>query len=290
MGVFESPAVDADEATAVNDIELDDRLDEHAARVAVEDAGASPHAGFGAVVRSLFRALCWFMLVAAVVYLGVAGMNYALISGVQIPEELRGTKILLTYSAVQALLFAVAGIAGLVGDCHTDSQRYLRLAPLAPAALAIAAEATQMFNMGDHVLNNRFIYGANFFFGILAVLAGALAAAILYLSYKQGDQRAGGCGAMVTFETDPVVSPSPLSSAVPAVEPVEGVAEELEGTSEEFEGASESKADGDSDGAAFGDREDGDEDEEEGEGEDEEEGENEDGDEEEVERPHGAHF
>ena len=290
MGIFESPAVDVDEATAANDIELDER----AARAAVEDFGALPQTGFGAVARPLFRALCWLMLAAAVVYLGVAGMNYALISGVQIPEELRGTKILLTYSAVQALLFAAAGIAGLVGDCRADFKRYLRLAPLAPALLAVAAEVTQMFNMGDHVLDNRFIFGANFFFGILALFAGALAAVSLYLSYKQGDQQASEYGVAATVDTDPVAASMPFSHAAPAAgdsaqelvrdaaanaapgalpEPDEAegaVAELLEGADEELEGTFEPEEDGRSDGVAADDCED--------------------EDEEEVERPHGAHF
>ena len=189
MDIFESPAVDVDEATVVNDIEPDESgaaAPAVAAGVGVagaiaDDARAdAPHTALAGVLRTLFCVLCWFMLAAAVVYLGVAGMNYALISGAQIPEELRGTRILLIYSAVQAALFAAAGVMGLVGVARTDNQRYLRLAPCAPAVLTIAAEATQMFNMGDHILDNRFIFGANFFFGILAILAVVLAAAGLF--------------------------------------------------------------------------------------------------------------
>ena len=180
------------------------------------------------VLRTLFCVLCWFMLAAAVVYLGVAGMNYALISAAQIPEELRGTRILLIYSAVQAVLFAAAGVMGLVGIVRTDNQRYLRLAPCAPAVLTIAAEATQMFNMGDHILDNRFIFGANFFFGILAILAVALAAAGLYLFGKHDDGRMPRYGAVVTFDTDPVAaSQAPLPAVSVDVDPLHGSAQGL---------------------------------------------------------------
>ena len=212
MDIFESPAVDVDDATVVNDIESDESgaaAPAVAAGVGVAGAIAdharadAPHTALAGVLRTLFCVLCWFMLAAAVVYLGVAGMNYALISGAQIPEELRGTRILLIYSAVQAVLFAAAGVMGLVGVARTDNQRYLRLAPCAPAVLTIAAEATQMFNMGDHILDNRFIFGANFFFGILAILAVALAAAGLCLFGKHDDGQMPRYGAVVAFDTDP---------------------------------------------------------------------------------------
>lgn len=240
MDIFESPAVDVDEATVVNDIEPDESGAAVAGAVAVgagaadavaaagvEDATAdagAPQTAPAGVVRTLFRALCWLLLVAAVVYLGVAGMNYALISGAQIPEELRGTRILLTYSAVQAALFAASGVMGLVGITRTDAQRYLRFAPCAPAVLVVAAEATQMFNMGDHILESRFIFGANFFFGILAVLACVLAAVSLYLLKEQDEQGPPEYRAVVTFDTDPVVA-SQLSSSTSAA--AEGAAQEL---------------------------------------------------------------
>ena len=121
MDIFESPAVDVDEATVVNDIEPDESgsaAPAVAAGVGVAGAVAddarvdAPHMALAGVLRTLFCVLCWFMLAAAVVYLGVAGMNYALISAAQIPEELRGTRILLIYSAVQAVLFAAAGVHG----------------------------------------------------------------------------------------------------------------------------------------------------------------------------------
>ena len=237
MDIFESPAVDVDEATVVNDIEPDESgsaAPAVAAGVGVAGAVAddarvdAPHMALAGVLRTLFCVLCWFMLAAAVVYLGVAGMNYALISAAQIPEELRGTKILLIYSAVQAVLFAAAGVMGLVGIARTDNQRYLRLAPCAPAVLAIAAEATQMFNMGDHILDNRFIFGVNFFFGILAILAVALAAAGLYLFGKHDDGRMPRYGAIVTFDTDPVaVSQTPLPAASADVDPLHGSAQGL---------------------------------------------------------------
>ena len=309
MGVFESPAVDVDEATAVNDIELDESGTAVAGAVAV-GAGAAdavaaagadaPQAAFAGVVCTLFRALCWLMLVAAVVYLGVAGMNYALISGAQIPEELRGTKILLTYSAVQAAMFAASGVMGLVGITRVDAQRYLRLAPCAPAVLVVAAEATQMFNMGDHILESRFIFGANFFFGILAVLAGVLAAVSLYLLKGQEEQFPSEYRAVVTFDTDPVVAsrlPSSSSAvaedtaqehvrdvaldaeteASPVPDDMAAAEDELgeyadEEREDEFALATELNDDADDavDDAADSDYED--------------------DDEEEVERPHGAHF
>ena len=237
MDLFESPAVDVDEATVVNDIEPDESgaaAPAVAAGVGVagaiaDDARAdAPHTALAGVLRTLFCVLCWFMLAAAVVYLGVAGMNYALISGAQIPEELRGTRILLIYSAVQAALFAAAGVMGLVGVARTDNKRYLRRAPCAPAVLTIAAEATQMFNMGDHILDNRFIFGANFFFGILAILAVVLAAAGLYLFGKHDDGQMPRYGAVVTFDTDPVVaSQVPLPAVSAAVDPLHGSAQGL---------------------------------------------------------------
>lgn len=288
MDVFEPSAAAANATTAVNDIDSDARVD-FVDLVADESAVALPQTGLGAVARRLFRVLCWFMLAAAVVYLGVAGMNYALISGVQIPEELRGTKILLTYSAAQALLFSASGIAGLVGESKTDAQRYLRLAPLVPAALVIAAEATHMFNMGDHVLDNRFIFGANFFFGILAVLAGALAAVSLYLSKGQdGSQRAAG-SAVVAFDTDPVLAETFPSSETPA--DTGSAQDSMMDEGSDVPVASREPADEDGDaqlGLETGD-EPGDEYREEGELEGGAVEDLED-EEEEVERPHGAHF
>lgn len=294
MDIFESPAVDVDEATVVNDIEPDESgsaAPAVAAGVGVAGAVAddarvdAPHMALAGVLRTLFCVLCWFMLAAAVVYLGVAGMNYALISAAQIPEELRGTRILLIYSAVQAVLFAAAGVMGLVGIARTDNQRYLRLAPCAPAVLTIAAEATQMFNMGDHILDNRFIFGANFFFGILAILAVALAAAGLYLFGKYDDGRMPRYGAVVTFGTDPVAaSQAPLPAVSVDVDPLHGSAQGLMQDAvldDEAEalpalggmGASDVEADvadeDAADEAAGGGYED---------------------DDEEVARPHGAHF
>ena len=88
MDIFESPAVDVDEATVVNDIEPDESgsaAPAVAAGVGVAGAVAddarvdAPHMALAGVLRTLFCVLCWFMLAAAVVYLGVAGMDNALI-------------------------------------------------------------------------------------------------------------------------------------------------------------------------------------------------------------------
>lgn len=302
MDIFESPAVDVDEATVVNDIEPDESgsaAPAVAAGVGVAGAVAddarvdAPHMALAGVLRTLFCVLCWFMLAAAVMYLGVAGMNYALISAAQIPEELRGTKILLIYSAMQAVLFAAAGVMGLVGIARTDNQRYLRLAPCAPAVLAIAAEATQMFNMGDHILDNRFIFGANFFFGILAILAVALAAAGLYLFGKHDDGRMPRYGAIVTFDTDPVaVSQTPLPAASADVDPLHGSAQGLMQDAALDDEAEALPALG---GMGASDVEPGvaDEDADEGADEDVDDDAADSGyedDDEEVARPHGAHF
>ena len=85
-----------------------------------------------------------------------------------------------------------------------------------------------MFNMGDHILDNRFIFGANFFFGILAILAAALAAAGLYLFGKHDDGRMPRYGAIVTFDTDPVAaSQTPLPAVSVDVDPLHGSAQGL---------------------------------------------------------------
>lgn len=194
--MFEPRAAGMGPSAAATDTELD------APAAAGFDASA-PRTEAAGIARTLFTVLCWSLFVAAMVYLGVAGVNYALISGVQIPEELRGTKILLAYSAVQAVLFFAAGVLGLVGRYRMDAKRYMCLAPWAPAALVVVAEATHMFNMGDHALNNSFIFGANFFFGALAVLAGILAAVTLHSARDQDGTQAA---AAAPFNADPVVA------------------------------------------------------------------------------------
>ena len=82
MDIFESPAVDVDEATVVNDIEPDESgAAASAVAAGVGAAGAiaddvrtdAPHTALAGVLRTLFCVLCWFMLAAAVVYLGVGG-------------------------------------------------------------------------------------------------------------------------------------------------------------------------------------------------------------------------
>lgn len=216
--MFEPRAAGMGSSAAATDMELD------APAAAGFDAPA-PRTEAARIARTLFKVLCWFLFVAAMVYLGVAGVNYALISGVQIPEELHGTKILLAYSAVQAVLFFAAGVLGLVGRSRMDAKRYMCLAPWAPAALVVVAEATHMFNMGDHALNNSFIFGANFFFGALAVLAGILAAVTLHSAKDQdGTQLAA---AVVSFDTDPVVAAefsSPANASDGATDDADGAA------------------------------------------------------------------
>ena len=86
-----------------------------------------------------------------------------------------------------------------------------------------------MFNMShDHILDNRFIFGANFFFGILAILAVVLAADGLYLFGKHDDGQMPRYGVVVTFDTDPVVaSQVPLPAVSAAVDPLHGSAQGL---------------------------------------------------------------
>lgn len=288
--MFEPRAAGMGPSAAATDTELD------APAAAGFDASA-PRTEAAGIARTLFTVLCWSLFVAAMVYLGVAGVNYALISGVQIPEELRGTKILLAYSAVQAVLFFAAGVLGLVGRYRMDAKRYMCLAPWAPAALVVVAEATHMFNMGDHALNNSFIFGANFFFGALAVLAGILAAVTLHSAKDQdGTQSAA---AVVSFDTDPVVAAefsSPADDAAgdaaddAAGDAVSGDVAASDGDAgdaaawEAGEAAREAAFEVDEeDGADAGhDRADAP-----GAGAEDAAGED---DEEEVERPHGAHF
>lgn len=138
---------------------------------------------------------CAILVAASLVYLVVAGMHFAVISGLFSQAEIEGTRTIIGYCLALFALFLGAAATGVwaCGDAEGLSRRMPICAGVAlvPLVLIAVAVGTSMFGMADSAFSSiGFIKWIDLSCGACAVVFAAMAVAVWRLDAKAG--AAGG--------------------------------------------------------------------------------------------------
>lgn len=141
---------------------------------------------------------CAILVAASLVYLVVAGMHFAVISGLFSQAEIEGTRTIIGYCLALFALFLGAAATGIwaCGDAEGLSRRMPICAGVAlvPLALIAVAVGTSMFGVADSAFSSiGFIKWIDLSCGACAVVFVALAVVVWRLDAKA--VAAGGDGA-----------------------------------------------------------------------------------------------
>ena len=146
---------------------------------------------------------CAILVAASLVYLVVAGMHLAVISGLFSQAEIEGTRTIIGYCLALFVLFLGAAATGAwaCGDAEGLPRRMPICAGVAlvPLALIAAAVGTSMFGVADSAFGSiDFIKWIDLSFGACAVVFAAMSVAVWRLDAKAaatgGDDVADGDG------------------------------------------------------------------------------------------------
>lgn len=159
---------------------------------------------------ALIKAASVAFILAGLVYLGIAGVNYAVLGAVYFESEQAGTVVVIVYALV---LFALASAVGVVGMWSTYNRARLKALSITACVFVIAILAgvvTANFGVRDSAFDNGIVFGMNLFFGVLALATGGLGVSAIV-----SDGRPGPSGAF-----DGQGAPGTLvpTSAVPAAD------------------------------------------------------------------------
>lgn len=159
---------------------------------------------------ALIKAASVAFILAGLVYLGIAGVNYAVLGAVYFESEQAGTVVVIVYALV---LFALASAVGVVGMWSTYNRARLKALSITACVFVIAILAgvvTANFGVRDSAFDNGIVFGMNLFFGVLALAAGGLGVSAIVSDGRPGPSDAfDGQGAPGTLAP---------TSAVPAAD------------------------------------------------------------------------
>ena len=132
----------------------------------------------------LIKMGCACLIAASLVYLALAGIHYAVISGLFSEAEVHGTRVIIAYALALFGLFLAAGVLGLWACIAPRRMPAFAAAALAPAAAIFAGVATSTFGVADSAFDAGFIKAFDLFFGVLALVLSAAAAAVWRLAAR----------------------------------------------------------------------------------------------------------
>lgn len=159
---------------------------------------------------ALIKAASVAFILAGLVYLGIAGVNYAVLGAVYFESEQAGTVVVIVYALV---LFALASAVGVVGMWSTYNRARLKALSITACVFVIAILAgvvTANFGVRDSAFDNGIVFGMNLFFGVLALATGGLGVSAIVSDGRPGPSDAfDGQGAPGTLVP---------TSAVPAAD------------------------------------------------------------------------
>lgn len=159
---------------------------------------------------ALIKAASVAFILAGLVYLGIAGVNYAVLGAVYFESEQAGTVVVIVYALV---LFALASAVGVVGMWSTYNRARLKALSITACVFVIAILAgvvTANFGVRDSAFDNGIVFGMNLFFGVLALATGGLGVSAIV-----SDGRPGPSDAFDGREAPGALVPT---SAVPAAD------------------------------------------------------------------------
>lgn len=187
---------------------------------------------------ALIKAASVAFILAGLVYLGIAGVNYAVLGAVYFESEQAGTVVVIVYALV---LFALASAVGVVGMWSTYNRARLKALSITACVFVIAILAgavTANFGVRDSAFDNGIVFGMNLFFGVLALATGGLGVSAIVSDGRPGPSDAfDGQGAPGTLVPTSAV-PAADADATMVMDPAD-VHETVEGRPDDRDGEDE---------------------------------------------------
>lgn len=132
-------------------------------------------------------------LLAGLLYLAIAGANFAVMGAIFFADEQAGTSMIVIYSLVLFVLFFGAGLLGIwaAGD-RVRLHTIIFCVVSALAAIAVfAGIGTGNFSAPESAFGNGIINGVNLFFGVLAAVTAGLGISAIVSENKLAQMGAG---------------------------------------------------------------------------------------------------
>lgn len=189
---------------------------------------------------ALVKAISIILLIACLVYLAVAGMNYAVLGAVFFEGEHAGTIVTIVYALV---LFAMALAASLLG--LRASYEPSRIDPFCIAASVLVAGVlagvvSGNFGYPDSAFGSGLVGGLNLFFGVIALVGAGIGIFVIRPEVKPAASRPDADAAAADSSEGPDAAEGEADAADESGQAaVSGEADDADG-----EAASDGEADG----------------------------------------------
>ncbi len=124
----------------------------------------------------LIKIISIVFLLGSIIYLGISGANFAVLSAIFFEEEWQGTLLVVVYALGLFVLMFAASLLGIWVSNNRSSKHALWfcIASVLIAAALIAGISTSFFSAGDSAFGDGLVSGINFFFCVLSVVAAGL--------------------------------------------------------------------------------------------------------------------
>ena len=123
---------------------------------------------------TLLKVASGILLVASLIYLAVAGANYAVLGAVFFEGEQMGTVVTIVYALVMFVLALAAGLLGMRATYDPSKIISFCIAAIVMVIGVLAGMASGNFGYPDSVFGGGIVGGLNLFFGVLALVSAGI--------------------------------------------------------------------------------------------------------------------
>lgn len=123
---------------------------------------------------TLLKVASGILLVASLIYLAVAGANYAVLGAVFFEGEQMGTVVTIVYALVMFVLALAAGLLGMRATYDPSKIVSFCIAAIVMVIGVLAGMASGNFGYPDSAFGGGIVGGLNLFFGVIALVSAGI--------------------------------------------------------------------------------------------------------------------
>lgn len=123
---------------------------------------------------TLLKVASGILLVASLIYLAVAGANYAVLGAVFFESEQMGTVVTIVYALVMFVLALAAGLLGMRATYDPSKIISFCIAAIVMVIGVLAGMASGNFGYPDSAFGGGIVGGLNLFFGVIALVSAGI--------------------------------------------------------------------------------------------------------------------
>ena len=128
---------------------------------------------------TLLKVASGILLVASLIYLAVAGANYAVLGAVFFEGEQMGTVVTIVYALVMFVLALAAGLLGMRATYDPSKIISFCIAAVVMVIGVLAGMASGNFGYPDSAFGGGIVGGLNLFFGVIALVSAGIGAFVV---------------------------------------------------------------------------------------------------------------